>query len=159
MSPAPRPVLRLLLAILLMLTTLLFPPTTRSDRCPTDQIVAENLRRATDNAALQQCRDAGEANIPADELLIPVPPQPSGTALQQWISAFAQLSPNSQNQGTAILTPKAVVRPNISAVSKVLFDSSKEAPSGAGLDSTYNFGIHQKIHTFLILPLNRLIHT
>ncbi|KAG1882695.1 hypothetical protein F4604DRAFT_1535522, partial [Suillus subluteus] len=74
----------------------------------------------------------------------------SGTALQQWISAFAQLSPNSQNQGATILTPKTVVRPNISTVSKVLFNSSKEALSGAGLDSTYNFGIHSFIHDLLL---------
>jgi hypothetical protein len=115
-----------------------------------DQIVAENLRGATDNAVLQQRRDTGEANLPTDELLIPVPPQPTGTALQQWISAFAQLSPNLQNKGTAILTPKSVVRPNVSAVSKVLFDSSKEAPSEAGLDSTYHFGIHSFIHDLLL---------
>jgi hypothetical protein len=115
-----------------------------------DQIVAENLRRAMDNAVLQQCRDTGETNVPADELLIPVPSQPTGTALQLWISAFAQLSPNSQNKGTAILTPKSVVRPNVSTVLKVLFDSSKEAPSGAGLDSTYNFGIHSFIHNLLL---------
>ncbi|KAG0693352.1 hypothetical protein DFH29DRAFT_776788, partial [Suillus ampliporus] len=72
------------------------------------------------------------------------------TALQQWLSAFAQLSPNSQNQGTNIFIPKPSTRPNIPAIAKVLFDSSKEAPSGAGLDLTYNFGIHSFIQDLLI---------
>ncbi|KAG2094613.1 uncharacterized protein F5147DRAFT_778921 [Suillus discolor] len=115
-----------------------------------DQIVAENLRQVADNAIPQQRRDAGEPNIPTDELLIPTPPQPTGTALQQWIAAFTQLSPNSQNQGSAILTPKTVTQPNITSVLKVLFDSSKEAPSGASLDSTYNFGIHSFIQDLLV---------
>ncbi|KAG2128732.1 hypothetical protein DEU56DRAFT_694822, partial [Suillus clintonianus] len=70
--------------------------------------------------------------------------------LQQWLSTFVQLSPNSQNQGTTIFTPKTLSRPNIPAVAKVLFDSSKEAPSGVGLDSTYNFGIHSFIQDLLV---------
>ncbi|KAG2157047.1 hypothetical protein DEU56DRAFT_702963, partial [Suillus clintonianus] len=70
--------------------------------------------------------------------------------LQQWLSAFAQLSRNSQNQGTTKFTPKSLTRPNILVVAKVLFDSSKEAPSGTGLDSTYNFGIHSFIQDLLV---------
>ncbi|KAG2146034.1 uncharacterized protein EDB93DRAFT_1047913, partial [Suillus bovinus] len=80
------------------------------------------------------------------------PPTPTNrhSPLQQWISAFAQLSPNSQNQGISILTPKSIPRPSVTAVSKVLFDSLKEALGGAGLDSTYNFGIHSFIHNLLL---------
>ncbi|KAG1810397.1 uncharacterized protein HD556DRAFT_1205263, partial [Suillus plorans] len=51
------------------------------------------------------------------------------------ISAFNQLSPTSQAQGSAVLEtimPKSTARPNVTAVSKVLFDSSKELPSGSG---------------------------
>ncbi|KAG1735977.1 hypothetical protein EDB19DRAFT_1604872, partial [Suillus lakei] len=68
------------------------------------------------------------------------------------ISAFNQLSPTSQAQGTAVLetiAPKSVIRPNIATVSKVLFDSSKELPSGSGLDSTYSFGIHSFVQDLL----------
>ncbi|KAG1875921.1 hypothetical protein C8R48DRAFT_768776 [Suillus tomentosus] len=81
-------------------------PNTSTSQMTHDQIVAGNLKRVANNTVLQQRRDAGEPNVSADELLIPTPPQPTGTALQQWIAAFAQLSPNSQNQGSAILTPK-----------------------------------------------------
>lgn len=115
-----------------------------------DQIVAENLRRSTANIILQQRRDAGEINVPADDLLIPVPPLPTGTALQQWLSAYSQMSPNSQALGTASLPSKVVSRPNTATIAKVLFDSSKEAPAGEGLDSTYNFGIHSFIHDLLM---------
>ncbi|KIK34070.1 hypothetical protein CY34DRAFT_17969 [Suillus luteus UH-Slu-Lm8-n1] len=104
-----------------------------------NQIVAENLRRSTANTILQQCRDAREINVPADELLIPVPPPPTGTALQQWLSAYSQMSPNSQALGTTSLPSKAVARPNTTNITKVLFDSLKEAPAGEGLNSTYNF--------------------
>ncbi|KAG1796488.1 hypothetical protein EV424DRAFT_1280734, partial [Suillus variegatus] len=68
------------------------------------------------------------------------------------ISAFNQLSPTSQAQGSAVLEtimPKSTARPNVTAVSKVLFDSSKELPSGSGLDSTYNFGIHSFVQDLL----------
>ncbi|KAG1719865.1 uncharacterized protein EDB91DRAFT_1027501, partial [Suillus paluster] len=64
-------------------------------------------------------------------------------------SAFAQLSPTSQNQGSTIITPKTTIRPNLTSLLKVLFDSSKELPSGSGLDSTYNFGIHSFIQDLL----------
>ncbi|KAG2041578.1 hypothetical protein BDR03DRAFT_855988 [Suillus americanus] len=115
-------------------------------------MIAENLCRHISNVALQACRDAGNPNVPLDELLIPIPPKPSSTAIQQWISTFNQLSPNSQAQGSAVLetlVPKPTVRPNVAAVSKVLFDSSKELPSGSGIDLTYNFGIHSFIQDLL----------
>lgn len=117
-----------------------------------DQILAENARRLADNLILQSRRDAGDANVPADELMIPVPPQPSGTALQQWISAFTQLSPTSQTQGSAVLDsiiPKAASRPNVASVAKVLFDTAKELPTGSGVDSTYSFGIHSFVQDLL----------
>ncbi|KAG1738094.1 uncharacterized protein EDB91DRAFT_1022171, partial [Suillus paluster] len=72
----------------------------------------------------------------------------SGTALQQWISAFTRLSPASQTQGSAILDliiPKVASRPNVTSLAKVLFDTSKELPTGSGVDSTYSFGIHSFI--------------
>ncbi|KAG1725000.1 uncharacterized protein EDB91DRAFT_1087265 [Suillus paluster] len=117
-----------------------------------DQIVAENAHRLTDNVALQSCRDAGDINVPADELLIPLPPQPSGTALQQWISAFTKLSPTSQMQGSAILDsiiPKVISRPSVTSVVKVLFGTAKELPSGSSIDSTYSFGIHSFVQDLL----------
>ncbi|KAG2746841.1 hypothetical protein P692DRAFT_20876137 [Suillus brevipes Sb2] len=46
-----------------------------------DQIILENTRRLTNNIALQARRDANELNVPADDLLIPVPPKPVGTAI------------------------------------------------------------------------------
>ena len=117
-----------------------------------DQTVAENTRRVTDNLALQSRRDAGEANVPADEPLLPLPPNPSvaGNKLHHWVAAFTQLSPASQAQGSLVLNsimPKSTpsvpaTRPSTSAVAKVLFDSSKEAATSGTLDSTYNFGIH-----------------
>jgi hypothetical protein len=57
--------------------------------------VAENLGRVVDAA-------------------LPIPLQLKGTALQQWVSVFAQLS-QSQNQGAATLTPKILTGPNITA--------------------------------------------
>ncbi|KAG2745665.1 hypothetical protein P692DRAFT_201719810, partial [Suillus brevipes Sb2] len=117
-----------------------------------DQIAIENTRRLTNNIALQVRRDTNKLNVPADELLIPVPPKPVGTAIQQWILAFNQLSPMSQAQGTAVLSsiaPKVVARPNVIPVAKVLFDSSQELPSGSGLDSTYSFGVHSFIQDLL----------
>ncbi|KAG1859679.1 hypothetical protein F4604DRAFT_1544822, partial [Suillus subluteus] len=65
------------------------------------------------------------------------------------ISAFNQLSPTSQAQGSAVLDtimPKSTLRPNVTSISKVLFDSSKELPAGSALDSTYNFGIHSFVN-------------
>lgn len=113
-----------------------------------DQVVAENARRVTDNAALQVRRDAGELNVPADEPLLPIPT--TATGLQQWISAFVNLSPNSQAQGSAVLDsivgPKvSSARPTIASVSKVLFNTSQETAVTSGLDSSYNFGIHHFI--------------
>ncbi|KAG1794501.1 hypothetical protein EV424DRAFT_1292145, partial [Suillus variegatus] len=72
--------------------------------------------------------------------------------LQQWISAFTQLLPMSQTQGSAILDliiPKVASRPNIASVAKVLFDTAKELPTGSGLDSTYSFGIHSFVQDLL----------
>jgi hypothetical protein len=106
------------------------------------------------NTALQVLRDAGDPNIAPDEPLLPVPPIPTTVSeLQQWISAFINLSPNSQAQGAAVLESIAGMsklsssssRPSISSVLKVLFDSTKEITSSSGLDSTYNFGIHHFI--------------
>ncbi|KAG1731062.1 uncharacterized protein EDB91DRAFT_1013741, partial [Suillus paluster] len=81
----------------------------------------------------------------------PVPPvSTTANILQQWISAFVNLSPNSQAQGAAVLdsiasTKVSGVRPNVAPISKVLFDSSKEVATSSGLDSSYNFGIHRFI--------------
>ncbi|KAG1828815.1 hypothetical protein EV424DRAFT_1590805, partial [Suillus variegatus] len=72
--------------------------------------------------------------------------------LQQWISAFTQLSPTSQTQGSAVLDsiiPKAASRPNVASVAKVLFDTAKELPTGSGVDSTYSFGIHSFVQDLL----------
>ncbi|OJA14461.1 hypothetical protein AZE42_13651, partial [Rhizopogon vesiculosus] len=116
-----------------------------------DQLVAENVRRTTDNLALQLRRDAGDTNVPADEPLLPLPPNPStGNKLQQWVAAFTQLSPSSQAQGAVVLESiqtktNPAPRPTTSSIAKVLFDSTKELPLSSGLDSTYNFGIHHLI--------------
>jgi hypothetical protein len=129
-------------------------PTPSVPQLTCDQIIAENARRLANNAALQARRDAGDLNVVPDEPLLPVPPAPSAAnGLQQWISAFVNLSPNSQAQGAAVLESIAGTvkpsasssRPSVSSVSKVLFDSSKEIASSSGLDSTYNFGIHHFI--------------
>ncbi|KAG0694083.1 hypothetical protein DFH29DRAFT_763008, partial [Suillus ampliporus] len=74
----------------------------------------------------------------------------TANSLQQWISAFISLSPNSQAQGAAVLdsitsTKATGIRPSVTPISKVLFDSSKEIVTSSGLDSSYNFGIHHFI--------------
>ncbi|KAG1811509.1 uncharacterized protein BJ212DRAFT_1483759 [Suillus subaureus] len=76
--------------------------------------------------ALQLLRDAGNTNVTLDKPLLPVPLAPTtATSLQQWISAFVNLSPNSQAQGAAVLggitgaTPSSA-RPVVSSISKVL---------------------------------------
>jgi len=117
-----------------------------------DQVLAENARRVASNAALQVLRDAGNLNVAQDEPLLPLPPSPSaGNRLQQWISAFVNLSPTSQAQGAAVLegiagsSRNVAARPNTTSIAKALFDSSKEIATSSGLDSTYNFGIHHFI--------------
>jgi len=117
-----------------------------------DQIVAENTCRVASNAALQLLRDAGNPNVTQDEPLLPLPPSPSaGNHLQQWISAFVNLSPTSQAQGAAVLegiagsSRNVATRLNTTSIAKALFDSSKEIATSSGLDSTYNFGIHHFI--------------
>jgi hypothetical protein len=118
-----------------------------------DQTVAENARRVADNLVLQNRRNAGELNVPSDEPILPLPPNPNVPVnkLHHWVAAFAQLSPASQAQGSVLLNSimptqaSTSSRPNVAAVSKVLFDSSKEAASSGTIDSTYNFGIHSFI--------------
>ncbi|KAG2112012.1 uncharacterized protein F5147DRAFT_544829, partial [Suillus discolor] len=94
-----------------------------------------------------------------------LPPSPSTeNHLQQWISAFINLSPNSQAQGASVLegiassSKNVTSRPNTTSISRTLFDSSKEIATSSGLDSTYNFGIHHFIqdltNTGEYCPLN-----
>jgi len=117
-----------------------------------DQILAKNAHQLTDNLLLQSCRDAGDLNVPIDELMILIPSQLARTALQQWISAFTQLLPILQTQGSAVLDSiilKATSRPNVASVVNVLFNTAKEAPSSSGVDSTYSFDIHGVIQDLL----------
>jgi hypothetical protein len=84
--------------------------------------------------------------------MILIPSQLARTALQQWISAFTQLSPMLQTQGSAVLDfiiLKATSRPNVASVVKVFFNTAKEAPSSSGVDSTYSFDIHGVIQDLL----------
>ncbi|KIK33483.1 hypothetical protein CY34DRAFT_18342 [Suillus luteus UH-Slu-Lm8-n1] len=113
-------------------TNLTLMTTPASMQMSYDQIILENTRCLTNNIALQARRDANELNVPADDLLIPVPPKPIGTTIQQWISAFAQFSPHSQAQDTAVLsaiTPKSIPRPNVAPVSKGLDLPTISAPT------------------------------
>ncbi|KAG2064408.1 hypothetical protein BDR04DRAFT_1179924 [Suillus decipiens] len=118
-----------------------------------DQTVAENACRITDNLILQNHCNARDLNVPADEPILPLPPNPNVPAnkLHHWVTAFAQLSLASQAQGLALLNSIMPTQastsscPNVSAVAKVLFDSSKEAISSGTINSTYNFSIHSFI--------------
>lgn len=122
-----------------------------------DQTIAENTCHVTDNLVLQNCHNAGDLNVPTDEPIFILPPNSNVPAnkLYYWVAAFAQLSPASQAQGLVLLNSimpaqaSTLSRPNVIAVAKVLFDSSKEALSSGTIDSNYNFGIHSFIQDLI----------